>query len=80
MSALSNFIDLVALRQFGMTRQEAWNKNICIDCKSPIREELGEEETGESGQIYSDAGHKEYRISAMCETCYDNLFSTMGKN
>lgn len=63
----------LALRMFGMTIDTAHTKNICIRCKSPIRDERGMEETGESGQIYSDAGWKEYHSSGLCETCYDSI-------
>ena len=75
--ALDNFVNDIALKLYGMTIANARQRNICIDCKSPIRDERGEDETGEPGQIYSDAGWKEYRISGLCETCYDNM---MGGN
>ena len=69
---LNDLTNHVALKMFGMTVSEAHDKHICVDCKSPIRDERGAEATGENGQIYSDAGWKEYRISGLCETCYDN--------
>ena len=74
MSTLSDFIDQTAIDVFGITRQDAWHKSICINCKSPIRDERGCEKTGEPGQIYSDAGGKEYAISGLCETCFDSIF------
>ena len=69
---LNDLTNHVALKMFGMTVTEAHVKHICVDCKSPIRDERGTDETGENGQIYSDAGWKEYRISGLCETCFDN--------
>lgn len=74
---LENFLNNISMRMFGMTIAEAQAKNICIDCKSTIRHENGAEPSGEYGQIYSDAGEREYRTSALCETCYDNV---MGDN
>lgn len=72
---LNDLTNHVALKMFGMTVTEAHAKHICVDCKSPIRDERGEdaEATGENGQIYSDAGWKEYRISGLCETCFDSV-------
>ena len=68
--------EAMELKLFGMTRTEAFAKNICINCKAPIRYEHtfdDAEATGENGQIYSDAGFEEYGISGLCETCYDNV-------
>jgi hypothetical protein len=59
---------------FGMSLSEAKEKGICIDCKSPIRYEIGADTSGENGQIYSDAGVSEYQKTALCETCFDSLF------
>lgn len=59
---------------FSMTAAEAKEKGICLSCKSPIRYEVGADTSGESGQIYSDAGMREYQKTALCETCFDSLF------
>jgi len=72
---LQKLQDKLALLMFNQTRESAWAANVCIDCCSPIRDERGTESTGEPGQIYSDAGAREYGITAMCETCYDNIFA-----
>ena len=69
----TNFINSVSMSLFGMTISTAHEKRICIDCKSPIRDERGADTTGEHGQIYSDAGWREYGQSALCETCFDNI-------
>jgi len=45
---------------YGMTTAEAWQKSICIDCKL-------------SATWYSDAGEAEYRISGLCEPCFDKI-------
>lgn len=76
MSNLQDLQNATATAAFKMTKSEAHAKFICIDCKSPIRDEREDGmSTGEPGQVYSDAGAKEYDISGMCETCYDNLFN-----
>lgn len=74
---LIKFIDSVSMSLYGMTISTAHEKRICIDCKSPIRDERGADTTGEPGQIYSEAGWCEYHNSALCETCFDNI---MGGN
>jgi hypothetical protein len=71
---LQKLADGLAQGLFGMTPYEAHQKGICVDCKSPIRYEIGEDASGESGQIYSDMGRAEYRKTALCETCFDSLF------
>lgn len=53
---------------FGMLPEEVQRKGICIDCKSPIRYEVGADESGESGQIYSDAGVREYQMLGIRES------------
>ena len=75
MTTLDDLKNNIATGVFGMTIADAHARNICIDCKAPIRDERGEdaEATGENGQIYSDAGWKEYCISGLCETCYDSV-------
>jgi hypothetical protein len=71
MSILDHMKNALAQDTFGIDKKEANNKNICIVCKKAIR--CGASETGE-GAIYSHAGIKEYRISGMCEHCFDKLF------
>ncbi len=71
MTTLDDLKNNIAIGMFGITIADAHARNICIDCKAPIRDERGCEETGENGQIYSEAGWKEYHISGLCETCYD---------
>lgn len=47
---------------FGMTRDEAIEKGICLSC--------GEEALS---RCYSSAGRVEYRISGLCEICFDEI-------
>lgn len=61
--AVNRLITNLSKDLFEMTREEAWASNICINCKESIE-----------GKIYSKAGWAEYKISGMCEHCYDELF------
>lgn len=71
---VSAFTDGMALKLFGCSISSAHSQGICVSCKSSIRDERETgEETGENGQIYSDAGMHEYQISGLCETCYDSI-------
>jgi len=45
---------------YGMTRAEAVQVGICINCKK-------------KATWYSPAGAKEYNISGLCEPCFDNI-------
>jgi hypothetical protein len=60
---LQELKDNLAMESFGISLREAWEKGICIDCR---QEALP--------NCYSDAGEKEYRISGLCEKCFDELF------
>lgn len=55
---------------FGMTREEAWEAGKCVKCSERVHE--GPE--GEKGAVYTRAGKSEYRISGVCETCFDEMF------
>jgi len=56
--------DQLSKEQTGISRSEAWEKGICIECK-----ELA------LPKCYSPAGKREYGISGMCEKCFDALFA-----
>ena len=60
---LQSLKDRLANDLFGMTKAEAVEQGICIDCKEPALP-----------NCYSDAGVREYYISGMCEECFDNMF------
>jgi len=48
----------------GITNAEAFSKGICVECKEPALP-----------KCYSEAGRREYRISGMCEKCFDAAFA-----
>ncbi len=60
---LKDIRDITAKSAFGMTREEAQAKKVCVNCKLPVE-----------GRIHTPAGHREYHITAMCEVCWDDLF------
>lgn len=47
---------------FGMTKAEALKSGICIQCKEPA-----------IPKCYSAAGEREYKISGLCEVCFDEI-------
>lgn len=61
---LTKFKDAVSKEVFGISRSEALAKGICIDCGQPALP-----------NCYSDAGRREYRISGLCEKCFDAIFA-----
>ena len=61
---LRRLADELAKEATGMTQTEAWSSGICVKCKEPALP-----------KCYSDAGRREYQISAMCEKCFDSLFA-----
>lgn len=62
MKGLQDFKDDLAREAHGMTTAEAHAKGICIECKQPPRFKTAD-------------GAGEYRISGMCEYCFDELFA-----
>jgi hypothetical protein len=54
---------------FGATKVEALEKGVCIQCGKPALE-----------RCYSSAGRKEYRISGLCELCFDSLSQSFDQN
>lgn len=58
MNMLQGFKDAMNLELYGMTRAQAHEKHICIKCrKHPV--------------FITEAGSREYNISALCEPCFD---------
>ena len=57
---LQKFKDNLAFSCYGMTVAEAHEQGVCISCGKPPT-------------FYSDAGRKEYQISALGEPCFDRI-------
>lgn len=63
-------MDLATLKEklgeelFGMSPQQAQAQGICLECK---KEALP--------RCHTEAGKREYKISGLCEECWDRTFS-----
>jgi hypothetical protein len=68
MDELQEFKDYVARVVYGQTKTEAQSEGLCISCKKPALE-----------RCYSNAGRAEYRISGMCELCFDDICEPDGE-
>jgi hypothetical protein len=55
--------EALSVAAFGITKEEALRQGICVQCR---QEALP--------KCHSDAGRREYRISGMCEMCFDEMF------
>ncbi len=64
MKNLQNFKDHLAKELFGETKSDAAEFGTCISCKQLALP-----------NCYSDAGRKEYKISGLCEKCFDKMCS-----
>lgn len=62
MIKLQEMKDSMSKDLFGMTKDEAVSKGICVNCKEEALP-----------KCYSEAGRKEFRISGMCEQCFDEI-------
>jgi len=49
---------------YGMTKAEAIAKGVCVKCKLVVQSGVN---------VYSPAGAAEYRISGLCELCFDQI-------
>lgn len=58
---------------FNLTPSEAIQQGICISCKQRIYYSA-DGKAEKEGHIYSCAGQNEYRITALCEYCFDKAF------
>jgi hypothetical protein len=60
---LQDYKDLVARLTYGMTKGEAIAKGICIDCSKPVMKD--------GVWIINPENVGEYKISALCDACFD---------
>jgi len=59
---LQTFKDNLAKELYGETTEEAHKVGLCIQCKQLALP-----------NCYSEAGKREYRISGLCEKCFDEI-------
>jgi len=60
--SLKEFQEDMAREFFGMTTKEAKESGHCIKCRQLALP-----------NCYSEAGRKEYKISGLCEKCFDEI-------
>lgn len=56
--------DQTSTSAFGMTREQAWEKGVCIQCKEP----------DPWSRCHDEASEREYAITAICGECWDKMF------
>lgn len=67
--------DRLAKDTYGMTREDAHTRGICIRCQEPALVMAADGTSKYNPELfYSPAGRTEWSISAMCELCFDSLF------
>lgn len=59
---MASELDLMTAAMSGLSRTDAINDSICVDCKGPATE------------FRTEAAAREYRISGLCQTCQDAVF------
>ena len=62
MLKVKDLLEEAALLYFGQTISDAHKAGTCIKCKKPA-----------IANCYSEAGKKEYKISGLCEKCFDEI-------
>lgn len=62
MEALDKFKNNIAKGIFGMSVVEAREKGVCLECNQPALP-----------NCYSETGIREYKISGLCEKCFDKI-------
>ena len=62
---LKHFLDSGYQAEFGITVEGAHADGICACCRKPPT-------------FHTEAGAREYQISALCEPCFDKLFPEEG--
>ena len=61
-ATLKEFQDKASKEIFGSTQEEALIFGLCISCKEEALP-----------KCYSKAGKREFRISGLCEMCFDEI-------
>lgn len=59
---LQDFKNNLSAATFGMSVEEGISKGICINCKEEALP-----------KCHSDAGRREFKISGLCEVCWDEI-------
>ena len=62
---MRNYVKRLSKEIYGLSIDEAHRQGVCIQCKEKA-----------IPKCYSNAGYREYKISGLCEKCFDEI--TMG--
>lgn len=63
-NAVKKILDSTAQAVFGMSVKEALEKGVCVKCKQEV------------GEFKDPSSEKEYRLSALCQSCQDEFFGS----
>lgn len=63
MVTVKQFADQMGEELYGLHPDDAIAQGICLECRQPALK-----------NCYSDAGRREFYISALCEKCFDKMF------
>ena len=62
MNPLQKIQNEMAKEIYGKTKSEALESGLCISCSEPA-----------IPKCYSEAGREEFKISGLCEICFDEI-------
>ena len=62
-SQIESFLENIANNQFGRSRAECFEKNICVKCGIEVTE------------FKDELSKKEYSLSGFCQKCQDDFFN-----
>ena len=66
MNSLEEVKHSLAKSLFGEDYQDIQESGLCIQCREPALP-----------KCYSEAGRKEFKISGLCEKCFDEIMSPL---
>jgi len=61
---MQQFLDKLSMTTYGITDTEAHEQHICVSCRGTVYD----------SQFKDELSRKEYRISALCQVCQDEVF------
>jgi len=70
MSELQDLKNAIARDLYGITKQDAISKGICIQCKNQVITNKG---NFSDNYFFTKEGKEEYSISGLCERCFDEI-------
>lgn len=71
MTGIKELKEKLTMQVYGMTKEEAHDKGICISCKKLVWE--GDVSTPTPSMFPDEASMNEYVISGLCGPCFDQI-------